>query len=164
MQPHGLTASQEDWSFNNCCKYPRKKISLIWTCDRVVSLIFLHREVLWVKRIVLANGWRLTQSDHTVRPRFQNHVYRLFKDFFNTFWFGASRALILKAFVFVFLIYFILFYFFWVCLFAKNPTTNIHGFKSNNFVGVPWWEGLDSAMGKVRLIGSLSMEEERLQI
>ena len=41
---------------------------------------------------------------------------------------------------------------------------NIHGFKSDNFVGVSWWEGLDSAMAEVRLIGSLSMEEERLQI
>ena len=78
----------------------------------------------------------------------------------TTFWFGGSRVLILKAFVFVFLF----FSFFLVCLFAENPTTNIHGFKSDNFVGVPWWEGLDFAMAEVRLIGSLSMEEERLHI
>ena len=56
------------------------------------------------------------------------------------FWFGGSRALILKPFVFVF------FFFFGVCLLAKNPITNICGFKSDNFVGTPCWKGLDSAM------------------
>ena len=82
MQPHGLTASHGVWSCNNGCKHP-KKISLIWTCDRAISLIFLHRVILWVKRIVLVNGSQLTRSTYTVQSRFQNHVYRLFKHFFN---------------------------------------------------------------------------------
>ena len=86
----------------------KKKKSLIWTCDRAISLIFLHRVVLWVKRIVLVNGSQLTRSDCTVQSRFQNHVYRLFKHFFNVdnVWFGGSRALILKAFVFCFFFFF----------------------------------------------------------
>ena len=82
MQPHGLTASHGVWSFNNGCKY-LKKISLIWTCDWAISLIFLHKAVLWVKRIVLVNSSQLTRSNYTVQSRFQNHVYRLFKHFFN---------------------------------------------------------------------------------
>ena len=60
-----------------------QKKSLIWTCDWVVLLIFLHRAVLWVKRTILVNGSWLTWSHCTVRSRFQNHVYKLFKHFFN---------------------------------------------------------------------------------
>ena len=128
----------------------------------MISLIFFHRAVLWVKRIILVNGSQLTRSDCTVQSRFQNHVYRLFKNFFNVDNVLAWRFKGFDSKSFCFCVFF--FFFFWVCLLAKNPITNIHGFKSDNFVGVPWWEGLDFAMAEVRLIGSLSMEEERLQI
>ena len=142
MQPHGLTASHGVWSFNNGCKYP-KKISLIWTCDRAISLIFLHRAILWVKRIVLVNGSQLTRSTCTVQSRFQNHVYRLFKHFFNVdnvlVW--RFKGFDSKTFCFCVFVFF-----FWVCLLAKNPITNICGFKSDNFVGTFCWKGLDSAM------------------
>ena len=131
MQSHGLTAPDGGWSFNNGCKYPKIK-SLIWTCDWAVLLIFLHRVVLQVERIVLVNGSRLTRSHCTVRSKFQNHVYRLFKNFFNVDNVLAWRfkGFDSKSFCFCFF-----FFFFGVCLFAENPTTNIHGFKSDNFMG-----------------------------
>ena len=115
MQPHGLTASHGVWSFKNGCKYP-KKISLIWTSNKAISLIFLHRAILWVKRIVLVNGSQLTRSDCTVQSRFQNQVYRLFKHFFN-----VDNALVWrfkgfdsKSFCFCFC--FCVFFFWSVCL------------------------------------------------
>ena len=147
MQPHGLTASHGVWSFKNGCKYP-KKISLIWTSNKAISLIFLHRAILWVKRIVLVNGSQLTQLAYTVQFRFQNHVYRLFKHFFNVdnvlVW--RFKGFDSKSFCLCVCVCVCVCVCFWVYLLAKNPTTNIHGFKSDNFVGTPCWKGLDSTM------------------
>ena len=144
MQSHGLTAPDGGWSFNNGCKYPKIK-SLIWTCDWAVLLIFLHRAVLQVERIVLVNGSWLTQSHCTVRSKFQNHVYRLFKNFFNVDNVLAWRfkGFDSKSFCFCFCFFF--FFLGSVCL-LRTPRQI---FMASNLIiswGAPWWEGLDSAM------------------